>query len=75
MDEPKLLKSDGIGFHCSSCFYFRMIPTRTTTVSYCDKRDRQIGWNPVLFLCTEYAVKDDPQSIQTSLDWRWESRA
>lgn len=74
--KQKLLKSEGGEFRCSTCFDFRMAPTTSgAMVPYCNRRDRAIGWNPVLFFCTEYAVKDEPQALQTSLDWRWGSRA
>lgn len=73
MTESKLMQAQG-DFKCATCFYFRMEPTEQeviTEVPYCSRRQRIIGWNPVLFLCGSYGTKDGPQKIQTSLDWRW----
>ncbi len=73
MIESKLMRAQG-DFRCANCFYFRMAPTSsegTQAVPYCDRRERQIGWNPVLFMCGDYATKDGQTTMQTSLDWRW----
>lgn len=73
MSESKLMRAQG-DFRCANCFHFEMVETSsevTATVPYCDRRERQIGWNPVLFMCGDFATKDGEATIQTSLDWRW----
>ena len=73
MSESKVMRAQG-DFRCANCFHFRMAETCsqvTPTVPYCDRRERQIGWNPVLFMCGDYASKDGQTTMQTSLDWRW----
>lgn len=73
MIECKLMRA-WEDFRCANCFHFRMAETSsqvTPAVPYCDRRQRQIGWNPVLFMCGDYATKDGQTTMQTSLDWRW----
>lgn len=71
--ERPLMRSQG-DFRCSSCFYFEMAETSsevTQTVPYCNRRERQIGWNPLMFLCSDFGTKCKNMAVQTSLDWRW----
>lgn len=72
MNETKFIKTDN-GFSCSNCFYFRMAGTyyATLRVPYCDNRRRMIGYNPLMFMCSDYAKGDGGRVLQTNIDWRW----
>ncbi|MBE6524453.1 MAG: hypothetical protein E7Z65_06250 [Thermoplasmata archaeon] len=73
MTESRLLHAQD-GIQCVNCFYFRMAPTGQDVVDkvpYCDRRGRQIGWNPLLFMCGDFGIRDEPIVMQTKLDWRW----
>lgn len=75
--ESKLMPAQD-DIRCSNCFYFRMAETVsevTKTVPYCDRRGRMMGWNPRLFMCGDFGIKDEHEVIQASLDWRWGTKA
>lgn len=71
--ESKLMKAVE-DIHCSNCFYFKMAKTSsevTPEVPYCHRRERQIGWNPLLFMCGDFGSKDETIAFQSKLDWKW----
>lgn len=73
MSESKLMHAQD-DIRCANCYYFRMAETSsevTQTVPYCDRRQRMIGWNPMLFFCGDFGIKDGHETLQTRLDWRW----
>lgn len=73
MSESRFMRSTN-GFRCANCFHYSLAPTGhevTKTVPYCGRRERMIGYNPLLFMCGDYASRCEPRPIQTSLDWRW----
>lgn len=47
-------------FRCANCFYYEKVPgSLDGQVCYCNRRERMMGWNPVLFYCTEYGAGDN----------------
>ena len=67
--ESPLMKSDG-DFRCASCFYYetRRGDVLDIVVPYCHRRDRQIGWNPLMYVCGDFGIRDDgPRAVQSKL--------